>query len=318
MNAPAAPAESIPETAAAATNRDGWLEIMGLIGQDSGFFQALGTRHWAAFHDQGPQLLVTFDTMEGARARKGQMPHLWDLASEMGWSYLCVIADGETWFRDPAVFAFFDRQVDDCFFDEYDQVLFYGAGMAGYAACAYSVASPGAQVLAVSPRATLSPARVPWERRNPDTKRMDFTSRYGHAPDMVQGAAAVWLLVDPGFAPDAIQAAMFHGPHVTRLNLGLMSERVETALQDLDVLPLLLEAAMKGKMRAGVFYRHWRARRKYGPYLKLLLTKADLAQRETLSYAIASNVARRTRAPRFLRRLAEMDAARAEAQTTPA
>ena len=106
-----------------------------------------------------------------------------------GWSHLCLIAEGDTWFRDPAVYAYFDRLVDDAFFEDFDHVLFYGAGMAGYAACAYSVAAPGAQVLALNPRATLDPAAGRWDDRDRAARRLDFTSRYGYAPDMLEGAA---------------------------------------------------------------------------------------------------------------------------------
>jgi hypothetical protein len=43
--------------------------------------------------------------------------------------------------------------VDDGFFDEFEQVIFYGSGSSGYAAAAFSVAAPGATVIAVQPQA---------------------------------------------------------------------------------------------------------------------------------------------------------------------
>ena len=306
-----------PEDASAATGRDHWLQIMGEIGDEAGHFTALGARHWAMFSQEGGQLLVTFDTLAAARARKGQMPHLYDFASNMGWSYLCVIADGETWFRDPAITAFFDKMVYSSFFDGFDRVQFYGAGMAGYAACAYSVTAPGATVVAVAPRATMAPARVPFETRDRAARRLDFTTRYGFAPDMLRAAREAWILRDPLHSADAAQSALFQGNHVTHLNLRLMGDRAEHALQELDILPKLLSAAMKGEMSAVLFANLWRARRKFGGYLKQLLLRTDTAGRETLSYAICANVARRTRAPKFRRRLEEMDAARAAKTAEP-
>ena len=41
-----------------------------------------------------------------------------------------------------AVYGFFDQILDDGFFDEFDTIIFYGAGPCGYAATAYSVAAP--------------------------------------------------------------------------------------------------------------------------------------------------------------------------------
>lgn len=55
------------------------------------------------------------------------------------WSSLSLISEGDTWFRDPAVYRYFDRLVDDRFFEGFDEVLFFGAGPCGYAAAAFSV-----------------------------------------------------------------------------------------------------------------------------------------------------------------------------------
>ena len=310
MMVPSSPAAP-PEDASASTDRDSWLATLGVIGQEAGFFAEVGSSHWALFAEEGAQLLVTFDTLAGARARKGQMPHLYDLASTMGWSYLCVIAEGETWFRNPSVYAFFDQMVLESFFDGFDRVQFYGAGMTGYAACAFSVAAPGATVLAVAPRATMAPNRVPFEQRDRGARRLDFSSRYGFAPDLIRAAKEVWILRDPAHTADAAQAALFQGQHVKTLNVRYMGERAEHALIELDILPQLLVASMKGELSPSLFATLWRARRKFGGYLKQLLLRTDAAGRETLSYAICANVARRTRAPRFKRRLDEMDAARA-------
>ena len=311
------PSNVSARAASAEKGRADWLSRIAQVGQDDGFMTDLGPQHWALFAQENGRLLVTFDTLAAARARPNQMPHLYDFASTMGWSYLCILADGATWFRDPAVYEFFDQMVDEGFFDSFDQVVFYGAGMSGHAACAFSVAAPGASVVAVAPRATMAPARVPFESRDKDARRLDFTTRYGFAPDMVRGARDVWILRDPHHAADATQAALFQGRHVKTLNLRYMGERAEQALMELDILPKLLAATMKGDMSAGLFASLWRARRKFGGYLKQLLQRTDAAGHEPRSYAICANVARRTRAPRFRRRQEDMDAARAKAIKDP-
>ena len=50
---------------------------------------------------------------------------------------------GDTWFRDNRVYGYFDRLIADGFFEDFDTVIFYGAGSCGYAAAAFSVAAPG-------------------------------------------------------------------------------------------------------------------------------------------------------------------------------
>jgi hypothetical protein len=170
-------AETDMTAASAAASGGDWLSAMDLIAEDDGYLERLGARHWAFFAEDRPQLLVTFERAETIRARESQLPAAYEMAKARGWSILTLIAEGETWWRDRAVWGYFDRLVDDAFFDDFDQVLFHGAGPAGYAACAYAVAAPGARVLAVAPRATLDPEVAGWDRRNLAARRLDFTTR---------------------------------------------------------------------------------------------------------------------------------------------
>jgi hypothetical protein len=69
-----------PADASAALDRESWLALQGRIGTECGYFSAVGERHWAMYSEDGGSLLVTFDTLAAARARKGQMPHLFEFA----------------------------------------------------------------------------------------------------------------------------------------------------------------------------------------------------------------------------------------------
>ena len=138
------PDSEAPAAAAPPASRAEWLARIDAVGEEAGYFQTVGARHWAFFADESPTLLVTFETVDAIRATPDQLPQGHAIAAAHGWSHLCLIADGETWYRDEAVYRYFDRLVDDAFFEDFDHVAFYGAGMAGYAACAYSVAAPGA------------------------------------------------------------------------------------------------------------------------------------------------------------------------------
>jgi len=301
------PAQSgVPTDASAATDRASWLSILTQIGAEEGAFEVLGDRHWSLRVDDGPTLLVSFETIETARARTGQMPLAHDLAAARGWSHLCLIADGATWYRDPAVYAYFDRLVDDCFFDGFDHVLFYGAGMGAYAACAFAVTAPGAQVLALNPRATQDPSQAIWDNRNRAARRLDFTSRFGYAPDMLEGAARVSLIYDPTLREEAMHAALFRAPHITCLPARHVGDRAEAILIGMEVLPGLIEAAMTGTLDAPHFAAVWRARRNFGPYLRAILNKAATAKRPRLEVMICRSVSARLRAPGFARRLAAL------------
>lgn len=287
-------------------SRANWIAKMEALTDESGYFLTLGPRHFSYFADEGTTLLVSFDTVDAILARDGQMPLAHAHAAARGWSHVCVIADGPTWFRDPAVYAYFDRLVDETFLEEFDTVLFYGAGMGGYAACAYAVAAPGAQVLAIHPRATLDPRQTAWDRRDLAARRLNFTDRYGYAPDMLEGAARVTVIHDPTMAEEAAHAALFRAPYITRLSARHLGDQAETGFVHMGSLPDLLDAAMAGQLTPGLFAESWRKRRTYAPYLRALLNKAEAAGRPGHEAMICRSVTRRLRAPRFAKRLARL------------
>lgn len=260
-----------------------WFAALGEIGEEFGYYERVGQRHSALFLDSGPQLLVTFETVEEIRKRPEQAPRGLDFAHRRGWSVLALMSEGDTWFRDRAVYALFDRLTDDGFFDDFASVLFLGAGTGGYAAAAYSVAAPGARVLALRPQATLDPAVTGWDHRYKDHRRIDFTSRYGYAPDMIDAAERVHVLHDPCRPLDAMHAALFRRPNVTALAAPLSGPRPERLLDAMGIFAPLVETAMAGTLDRAGFARHWRARRQNAAWLQALVTR--LESRGRLAFA---------------------------------
>ncbi len=288
-----------------------WRAGMEAVAEEDGYLEPLGPHHWAFFAETGPQLLVSFEWAEALRAREGQMPALWPLARARGWSLLTLLCEGETFWRAPEVWGYFDRLVDDAFFDDFDQVLFYGAADAGYAAASYLVTAPGARALLVAPRATVLPAVARWDDRHRAARRLDFTSRYGYAPEMTEGASQVWLVHDPLNPADAAHAALFRRPWTTVLNARRTGEATERALVATRALDPLLAGAMDGTLTPASYARAWRGRRTNPAYLRSTLTAAAGHPRREIG--ICRSVTRRLRAPRFAQRLAELTAAEAPA-----
>ncbi|MBM3615087.1 MAG: hypothetical protein FJX28_06545 [Alphaproteobacteria bacterium] len=287
-------------------SRAALLQRLDDLTAEEGHFEPVGARHWALFEDAGTTLIVTFDQMATILASDTGMPWGHGFARDRGWSHLCFIAEGETHFRDPALYRHFDRLVDDAFFEDFDRVLFLGHGHGAHAACAYAVTAPGAQVLALNPRATLAGREVAWDRRDLAARRLDFTTRYGYAPEMLEGAGKVVVIHDLTQREEAMHSALFRAPWVTRLSAPLMGERIEWALRHMGILPTLIEAAMEGRLTPALFAREWRKRRAFSPYLKALLDKAETARRRGLAISICRSVTRRLKAPHFARRLAKM------------
>ncbi len=291
--------------------KGGWLTKVAEVAEVHGFFKPLGKRHFAAHIEGSDTLIVTFETIQGMRALSDTAePQGWAMVREKGWSHLCVASDGDTWFRDRNIYGLFDKLIDDGFFDDYDNILFYGAGPCGYAAAAYSVAAPGARVVAIQPQATLDPRVTEWDDRFTDMRRIDFTSRYGYAPDMLDACDHAFVLYDPAEMLDAMHAALFTRAGVTKLRLRHMGDAIQGDLMEMKVLMPLLVQAAEGTLSEESFATAYRARRTYPAYLRRVLAAVDAQERDDLSYMLARNVTSRMKAPRFQRRLGELDAKR--------
>jgi hypothetical protein len=277
-----------------------WLHQVEQIADEDGYLQPLGKRHHAIFMEEGATLLVSFETLQGIQALSelGQ-PLGWDMLKQLGWSSLCVTSDGDTWFRDPSVYAYFDRLIDDGFFDEFDQVIFYGAGPCAYAAAAYSVASPGATVIAIQPQATLDPRLTEWDNRFTDMRIHDFSTRYGYAPDMLEAAERAYVFYDPREKLDAMHAALFTRPNVTKLRMRFMGDALQTDLLEMDIWATILEAAATDELTENHFAKLYRARRDYRPYLRNMLDALEGEERKHLIELLCVNVNSRMRMRRF-------------------
>jgi hypothetical protein len=252
----------------------GCLQKLAELGDELGHFEKLGTRHWALFIDEGPNLLVSFESLQTLTALPpGSFPLSHEVARAQGWSHLCLIADGPTWYRDARVWGYFDRLIDDGFFEDFDKVTFLGAGMAGHAACAYAVTAPGATVLAIRPVATLDPAIAGWDDRFTQARRLDFRSRFGFGPDMIEGAAQVFVLYDPEVDEDAMHAALYRKRFVTPLACRHLGAAPEAALAEMGLLAPLIEAAGTGTLTRATWARMWRARRDYPNWLRNVVVR---------------------------------------------
>ncbi|HBS49638.1 MAG TPA: phosphoadenosine phosphosulfate reductase [Rhodobacteraceae bacterium] len=286
---------------------DEWRARLEEIATQNGWFQALGNRHFATFINEKPTLLVTFETVQGIRAlSRTATPFGFEMVKAQGWSHLCLVSDGDTWFRDPLIYGFFDRLIDDGFFEEFDRVVFYGAGPCGYAAAAFSVASPGATVVAVQPQATLDARLTEWDDRFTEMRRTSFTDRYGYAPDMLDAADHAFILYDPRQELDAMHATLFERANVTRLRMPNMGATLQTNLDEMKLLYRMLSLAGEGKLSEKAFYRLYRARRDHPPYLRNLMSRLDAEERPALNMMLCRNVIGRMNAPKFRRRLSDL------------
>lgn len=265
-----------------------WRQQVDDIGEEHGYYQSVGRDHAALFIDAGSNLLVTFENRAAAMSAPFGRPRGFDMVTREGWSLLNILADGETWFRGPEVFGYFDRLVDEGFLEDFDNVLFFGAHDAGYAAAAYSVTAPGARALLLRPVATLDPAMTGWDKRFAEHRRLDFTSRYGYAPDMIEALEEAYVIYDPTQAPEAMHAALYRRPNVTYLPARRAKPRVETMLDGMRLTAPLMKAAMAGTLDELSFARAWRGRRDAPGYVRNLLKRTIVDDRPGLAARVCA------------------------------
>lgn len=283
-----------------------------------GFQHLLDRDHSVSYISRGPKLLVTFERIQDTLEMTDEgMPLGLDFAEDKNWSVLHFTANGDTWFRSPALYAFMDEMVDDDFFEDFDSVCFYGTGMGGYAATAFSVAAPGAKVVAISPQATLDPELAEWDNRFPASRRLNFSDRYGYAPDMIEGADRAWLLYDPYQLLDSVHASLFRGENVTHLRCRHFRDHIARSLWDMDMLHWMIEEAAEGRLTPRAFYAKLRARKDHNRFLRNLLFHLDDEQRPYLTALYCTHVLARRSAPAFRRRLNAARTALAEKGTLP-
>ena len=291
-------------------DRAAWLRKLRDLSDEHGHFERLGKDHVASFIEDGRTLIVSFETATAIRkTNPGEEPRGWSFVRDSGWSALTLVALTDTWFRDPAIYAYFDRLIDDGFFDGFEEILFYGIGQGGYAAAAYSVSAPGARVLALQPQATLDPALAGWDNRFKSQRRRNFSDRFGFAPDMIEAAEQAVVVHDPTNQTDAMHAALFRRPCTLGLCTPRLSARIDRDFDQMGIMEDMIEATMHGAMTAEVFGRLWRARRRHLPYLRSTLQHLEKAGRYQLGAQLCRKVVADRSRPMFQRKLDEWEAA---------
>jgi hypothetical protein len=252
----------------------GWAEIARGLAGEKGFYTDNGA-HSFLYMPRGRTLVVTFDNLDIAmNKREDRRPWGFQFIEKQGWSMLGVMAGGWTWYRDPWVAQEFDRLAASGFFAQFERVVFYGASMGGYAACAFSAACPGADVVAISPQSTLDKAQVPWETRYKVAWDRDWSGKYGDAAEASRAARRVSILYDPYEPLDAGHAARFTGGNVVKLRTPLMGHRLGSSLHQMGILNPIILAALDGSLTEGGFYRRLRARRNFARYQRELFKRA--------------------------------------------
>lgn len=288
-------------------DQDEWFDALDALSEEHGHYEELGTDHVAILTDAGPRLLVTFESYPEITAGSDtDEPRGFHFVKRLGWSHLAIISRGQSFFRASEIHRYFDRLIDDGFFEDFDRVLFFGVHEAGYAASAYSVCAPGAEVLALRPFATLAPHVAIWDERYPEARRLDWTKRFGYAPDMLDAAKHATVIFDPRVKEDAMHGALFQRTNVTTLWARGAGAMIESMLDGVGVLNKLIVLAMDGGLTAKSFHALYRKRRESFPYLRSLDQMVFGKGKFALSKALCTKMMEERPHRYFNRRLAQL------------
>jgi hypothetical protein len=142
-------------------------------------------------------------------------------------------------------------------------------------------------------------------------RRTDFDDRYGYAPDMLDAARHAFVIYDPEIEADAMHAALFKRPNVTRFRMRFMGEQLESGLMRMHILFRILAQASAGKLDGHSLATLFRARRGDGGYQFSLLQRLVRDERHYLTVLLARKVLEQRNARPFKKAL---DAARKAAE----
>ncbi|UWR79100.1 glycosyltransferase family 2 protein [Phaeobacter inhibens] len=265
-----------PDTTAPAAGDPRFTDMRAHAAQRAGFFWE-SDENALFFEPFGKRLVVTFDNIHVVQQKEGQRwPWGYKLLSQtLGCSVLGVIGSKRNWFRSPFVHDSFDHLRDSGFFDQFDEVLFYGASMGAYGALTYSQCAPGAKVFAIAPQTTLDRRLLPDDDRWGWTARLDWDDRYADAAEATHLADDTVVLYDPYFEPDVQQVDRLKGDNIRKLRMPFFGHQLPQALVNMGILKPILSEIFEGRLTAQRFYQLLRARRDLPRFQHDLLMKAE-------------------------------------------
>lgn len=281
-----------PKPPEVAPTEDNWDQIARQLAGQDGWYRAGPEGHSFLYMPRDPDtLVVTFDNLDIAMTkREDRRPWGYNFIQEQGWSMLGVLAGGWTWYREPWVCDQFDALQKEGFFKQFRRVVFYGASMGGYAACAFSPAAPGCDVVAISPQSTVDRCIVPWETRYKTVWDRDFSGKYGDGAEVSGTAHRVSILYDPYEPLDAQHAARFRHANVQHLRAPLLGHRLGSALNQMGILNPIILGALNGTLTAQDYYRLLRSRRDLPRYQRELFNRAVAKGHGKLAEKLAARI----------------------------
>ncbi|MGZ2260221.1 glycosyltransferase family 2 protein [Roseobacter sp. A03A-229] len=275
---------------------------------NAGFFWE-GPDNALYFEPRSRRLVVSFDNISTARQEGPRWPWGYGfLTGKLGCSVLGVMASQRNWFRHDFVHDSFDQLRDTGFFEQFDEVLFYGASMGAFAALTYARCCADARVLAIAPQSTLNRTTLPEEERWGWTRKLDWEGRYGDARGATDAAKDVVVISDPYYAPDRAQVARLEGANIRHLRMPFFGHQLPNAFVNMGILQPLLTDMFEERLTNQRFYQLLRARRDLPRFQHDLLMEAEARGHRKLAVRVCEYTLKKRDARNIRRTLERLQA----------
>jgi hypothetical protein len=225
--------------------------------------------HQIDFLPGGRVLVVTFEPAAIGKAVVNDLGRpVWGqtFLQRRGHTVLGVKRVAADWYRSADLHQVFRALQQAEWFARFDQVVFYGPSMGGYAALAFAACVPGCTVIALNPQSTLAPDRVWFDQRFAEARAVSWTGDFVDGVDGAATARRVYVCYDPYQIRDRLHADRL--PTHNRINLRLPSVGHTTAqaLNSLGLLGIVFDEALQGTLDEAGFRRLARARVQLADY----------------------------------------------------
>lgn len=224
-------------------------------------------------------LLVAFDNLASINQRPEDRP--WPVwmdkrAKALNYSILGLQSHHKDWYRNPDA----PTQIKELralnYFDQFQNIVFIGTSMGGFAALCYAGLVPRAQVLAFSPQSTLNRDIAPFERRYPyPYRKFDWQSPdYLDASKYVDQIASGHIFYDPRVREDKLHARRLRAPQLTEVRVPHAGHTLIRVLVKAGALDHLLATYPESGQIDATFFRLLRNKRGNKAWIKPFLNAA--------------------------------------------
>ncbi|RCW88291.1 hypothetical protein [Paracoccus lutimaris] len=255
-------------------------------------FYVSGEGYGVVFSDRTSEVLVvSCDNLSSAREDTlDRLPWGYGFVAKNGWSQLGIMTFDADWFRNDGLLGYMQELAQSGFFRRFRKVVMTGTSMGGYAACAFASLAPGCTVIAFSPQSTLKKDLVPWESRFPSGRRADWSGAFADGAAESVDAERVFLVYDPGFAPDLQHVERFTAPNVVRLPARYSGHKSALFLRRAGLLSSVVRSTVEGHMSEAEFFRIYRGGRSLPWYLHAVQARLVEGKRHKLLPRFAAAV----------------------------